>query len=53
MNTSPGLSGPLRIDFLRYKQEQLKNLAFAGTGSGAGRRLARRERRHELHEPGP
>lgn len=30
VNTPPGLSGPLRIDFLRYTEEQLRNLESVG-----------------------
>jgi tetratricopeptide (TPR) repeat protein len=30
INTPPGLSGPLKIDYLRYNAEQLKNLEPAG-----------------------
>ena len=30
VNTPPGLAGPLKIDFLRYNEEQLKNLERAG-----------------------
>jgi tetratricopeptide (TPR) repeat protein len=30
INTPPGLSGPLKIDFLRYNEEQLRNLGRSG-----------------------
>lgn len=32
VNTPPGLSGPLKIDFLRYNEEQLKNLDSVSSG---------------------